>query len=234
MALLTLVHSPLVGPGTWDMLAPAIWARGHEVVIPNLTGTLAIGPPYAARQVRAVAEAVGGGRTVLVGHSGAGPLLAAIGDALAAVEGYVFLDAGLPAPGSSWFDSAPAELVEHLFTLASSGWLPPWPAWWGVEALAELLPDADLRSRFVAGCPRLPVAMLEEVRPATPSWESRRCGYVRFSDGYRDEAERARTLGWPVAELAGHHLSMLTDPDTVAEILLDLADQVRSRQNAGR
>jgi hypothetical protein len=222
------VHSPLVGPVTWDTLAPAIRALGHEVVVPDLTKMLASGPPYVARQVSAVAEAVAGRRTVLVGHSGAGPLLPAMGGALAAVDGYVLLDAGLPTPGRSWLDNAPADFAEHLLRLATDGWLPPWADWWGAEALAELLPDADLRTRFIAGCPRVPVAMLEEVRPAAAFWEASPCGYLRLSDGYRDEAERARALGWPVAEVTGHHLSMLTDPDAVAGALLDLAGWVRN------
>jgi pimeloyl-ACP methyl ester carboxylesterase len=226
MAVLTLVHSPLVGPATWEVLAPAIRARGHEVVVPDLTGTLVSGPPYVVRQIQAVAEAVGPRPAVLVGHSGAGPLLPAMGDALAAVDAYLFLDAGLPAPGSSWFDSAPADLVERLLTLADDGWLPPWPDWWDPEVLAELLP-ADLRIPFVASCPRVPVRMLEELRPAAPAWESRSCGYLRLSEGYRDGAEGARALGWPVAELPGHHLSMLTDPDLVADALLDLAGRLQ-------
>ena len=228
MRLLTLVHSPLIGPGTWDTLAPALRARGHGVVVPDLTRTLASGPPYALHQVKAVAEAVGGRRTVLVGHSGAGPLLPAMGEALAAVDGCVFLDAGLPTPDSSWLDNAPADLAEHLSALATNGWLPRWADWWGTEALAELLPDIDLRTRFIAGCPRVPVAMLGERRPAAALWEASACGYLLLSDGYREEADRARTLGWPIAELPGHHLSMLTDPDVVAEALLDLAGRVRT------
>jgi hypothetical protein len=226
MALLTLVHSPLVGPGTWDTLAPAIRLRGHEVAVPDLTGTLASGPPYVGHQVRLVAEVVGDRRTVLVGHSGAGPLLPAMAEALAAVDGCLFLDAGLPAPGSSWFDTAPTELAERLFNLASEGWLPPWPDWWGEEALAELLPDDQRRARFVAGCPRLPIAMLEEIRPAHSSWDGSACGYLRLSDGYAEEAARARALEWPVARLPGHHLSVLTDPDLVAETVLELARKV--------
>jgi hypothetical protein len=55
---------------------------------------------------------VDGRPTILVGHSGAGPLLAAMGESLGCVEGYVFVDAGLPHPGRSWFDSAPPELAE--------------------------------------------------------------------------------------------------------------------------
>ncbi len=108
MALaLTLVHSPLVGPATWDVLAAALSDRGREAWIPDLTWSVSDGPTYLAGQVASIVEVVDGRPTILVGHSGAGPLLAAMGESLGCVEGYVFVDAGLPHPGRSWFDSAP-------------------------------------------------------------------------------------------------------------------------------
>ncbi len=109
---LTLVHSPLVGPATWDVLAAALSGRGREAWIPDLTRSVSDGPPYLAVQVESIVEVVDGRPTILVGHSGAGPLLAAMGQSLGCVEGYVFVDAGLPHPGLSWFDSAPPELAE--------------------------------------------------------------------------------------------------------------------------
>ncbi|WP_418907337.1 hypothetical protein [Glutamicibacter endophyticus] len=48
-----LVHSPLVGPATWDALAADLRADGHRVTIPDLRDTLEGGPPYCARQVAA-------------------------------------------------------------------------------------------------------------------------------------------------------------------------------------
>jgi len=109
---LTLVHSPLVGPATWDVLAAALSGRGREAWIPDLTRSVSDGPPYLAVQVESIVEVVDGRPTILVGRSGAGPLLAAMGQSLGCVEGYVFVDAGLPHPGLSWFDSAPPELAE--------------------------------------------------------------------------------------------------------------------------
>lgn len=94
--LLTLVHSPLVGPAIWETLAQALRTRDHEVVVPDLTARLSGGPPYCSRQVAAIAEAVGQRWTVLVAHSVAGPLLAATRSALDDSHGYVFVDAALP------------------------------------------------------------------------------------------------------------------------------------------
>lgn len=165
--------------------------------------------------------------TVLVGHSGAGPLLAAVGDAVNRANGYLFVDAGLPSPGASRLLSAPAELAAQLRQMARDGWLPPWSQWWSSQELAGLLPNADVRARFGASCPPLPLAMFEEVHPPAPSWPESPCGYLRLSEAYQATADGARTLGWPVIELAGHHLSVLTDPDLVVNPLLDLLAQFR-------
>ncbi len=169
-----------------------------------------------------MADSVGQRRTVLVGHSGAGPLLAAAGDACGGVDGYVFVDAGLPTPGQSWFETVPAELAEQVHGIARDGWLPPWSEWWSPDEMAELLPDAQVREHFATGCPPLPVAMFEEALPPSPGWASRPGAYLRLSDVYEESAGQARALGWPVIELDGHHLSVLTEPELVMEAILDL------------
>src|SRR4051812_33319165 len=49
-ARLVLVHSPLVGPATWEPVAADLAGRGFQVSVPDLTGTVAAGPPFALRQ----------------------------------------------------------------------------------------------------------------------------------------------------------------------------------------
>lgn len=224
---LTLVHSPLVGPGTWEPLAAAARQRGYQVQVPDLTLTVSDGPPFASRQVDAVAATVGQTQTILVGHSGAGPLLAAMGDAVGGVAGFVFVDAGLPAPGKAWVETVPLELVAHLRGMARDGWLPPWSAWWGTDGLADLLPDDHIRERFVDQCPPLPMAMFEEVMPPSPGWSDRPGAYLRLSDAYQEPADQARALGWHVTEVAGNHLSILTNPELVIDPLFSLLCQLQ-------
>jgi hypothetical protein len=67
-----LVHSPLVGPSTWRWLAQELEAAGHRVSVS------AVPAPVAQRGWAAFADSVAAhtaGGEVLVGHSGAGPLL---------------------------------------------------------------------------------------------------------------------------------------------------------------
>ena len=41
VARLLLVHSPLVGRATWDLVAADLAGRGYQVGVPDLTGTIA-------------------------------------------------------------------------------------------------------------------------------------------------------------------------------------------------
>jgi Alpha/beta hydrolase family len=225
---LLLVHSPLVGCGTWDLVAADLAATGYEVSVPDLTGTVAAGPPYCVRQAEVIARSASGQPVIPIGHSGAGPLLAAAGALIDEVRGYIFADAGLPTPGQTWMETVPPELAAQLREMADTqDWLPPWPQWWGEEALAELIPDPDVRRHFAAGCPRLPLAMFEEVLPPEPQWPDAPAAYLLLSEAYQDHAATARELGWPVAERMSHHLAPITDPALVAGALRELLGRLR-------
>lgn len=222
--LFVLVHSPVVGSVTWQGVADRLRARGERVAVPDLTPALRGGPPYVDAQAAIVQRSAGTEPAILVGHSAAGPLLPALGARLEAA-GYVFVDASLPTPGRSWMDTAPGGLAGRLVAMEDDGWLPPWPQWWGDDVLAELVPDENVRRRFVADCAPLPLAMFRERRPEITGWPDAACAYLALSDGYAIDLQRARSLGWPAAELRSHHLAMVTDPDAVADGIRALAGQ---------
>jgi pimeloyl-ACP methyl ester carboxylesterase len=224
-ARLLLVHSPLVGCGTWEPIAKDLAGDGYPVTVPDLAGTVTAGPPYHLRQAQVIADSAGGRPAVLIGHSGAGPLLATAGMMLGeGVRGYVFVDAGLPTPGRSWMETVPPDLAAQLRRMADpQGWLPPWSQWWGDEELAALVPDPAVRQHFATGCPRLPLAMFEEIHPSVPGWPNASGGYLQLSEAYEDEAARASELGWPVRKRLSHHLALLTEPGQVAREVRELA-----------
>src|SRR5881392_163506 len=191
--LLLLVHSPLVGCATWDLVAAELASAGCELGVPDLTGTVNAGPPYCVRQAEVIARSASGQPAILIGHSGAGPLLAAAGAILDRVRGYIFADAGLPIPGQTWMETVPGELAAQLREMTDDqGWLPPWPQWWGEETLAGLIPDPSVRRHFAADCPRLPLAMFEEVHSPAPQWPNAPAAYLQLSEAYGDQAARAR------------------------------------------
>ena len=223
-ARLLLVHSPLVGCGTWAPVAAQLAADGYAVSVPDLAGTVAAGPPYLLRQAQVIADSAAGQPAILIGHSRGGPLLATAGTMLGqAVRGYVFVDARLPEPGLSWIQTVPPDFAAWLRDMADpQGWLPPWSHWWGEEELAALLPGPQVRQQFAAGCPRLPMALLEEVSPPVPGWPNAPGGYLQLSEVYDDDAAQAAELGWRVRQHPSHHLALLTDPGQVARELREL------------
>ena len=164
---------------------------------------------------------------ILIGHSRAGPLLATAGIMLGEkVQGYVFVDARLPALGRSWMETVSHDLAARMRDLADpQGWLPPWSQWWEEEGLAELLPDPAVRRHFAAGCPRLPMAMFEETYPPAPGWPNAPGAYLQLSEPYHDETAQARKLGWPVRQYLSHHLALLTEPGQVAREIRELISQ---------
>jgi len=224
--VIVLVHSPLLGPFAWESLANSLGNISRQTLCPDLTPCLTKTPPYWDCMVDAVRRSSRDRPVVLVGHSGAGPLLPALSPAFGLIEGYVFVDAGLPHPGRSFLGNLPVELAATLRAREDAGWLPPWSEWWPPAVLADLLPDDRQRLAFSERCPRLPFALFEEPMPAAPWWPDAPCGYLRLSPAYADLADEARGLGWPVRELASHHLGMLTDPQTVARELMALASEL--------
>ncbi len=198
--------------------------------MPDLTGTVTAGPPYAVRQAEVITRAAARAPAILIGHSGAGPLLpAAAAMTGGRAAGCVFVDAGLPMPGQAWMDTVPAELADLVGQMADDhGWLPPWPQWWGDDELARMLPDQAVREAFAAGCPRLPLAMFTELHPAGPRWPEAPAGYLLLSQAYEHQAAKARHRGWPVTRVMTHHLAMLTEPARIASALDELIREIPS------
>jgi pimeloyl-ACP methyl ester carboxylesterase len=222
--MLVLLHSPLVGPLTWQPAAASLRAAGYRVAVPSLTGVVDTGPPFyrklAGRVAETIRQADPTGAVVLVGHSGAGALLPAAAEAagvpLAAV---VLVDAILPHPGVSWLETAPPALREQLAGLARDGQLPPWHQWFPPEVVTQLLPEEDLRRRFTAELRRLPLAYFEEPAPMVSGWPWARGGYLRLSAAYDAVADEAERHGWLVVREPADHLAMLTRPAAIAGLL---------------
>lgn len=220
--MLLLIHSPLVGPLTWQPCAEVLQTRGHRVMVPSLLGVLPDqAQSYYLAHARRVADDVRNfaprARPLLVAHSGAGSLLPSIADALdMAASGAMFVDGLLPHDGASFFEIAAAAVRDKLRGLVENGRLPSWDRWFPPGTLETLLPEATLRAHFVAELPELPVAYFEERAPESSRWQSVPCGYLRLSGPYDEAADEAERRGWPTVRLETDHLAMMTRPDMVA------------------
>jgi pimeloyl-ACP methyl ester carboxylesterase len=222
-----LLHSPLLGPLTWQAVAVGLERRGHAASAPAWRPLSTIAEDFYAALADGMAHALAAsdGPIVLVGHSGAGALIPALAKRMGeAVAGVIFADAILPHPGRSWFDTAPGDMRDQLRAGARMGELPAWNDWWPPGALERLVPDAALREALIAELEPLPLAYFEEAAPATPL--AGPAAYLQLSGAYDDEGEAAGRYGWPRVRLPLHHLAMLTDPEPVAAALESLAERL--------
>jgi hypothetical protein len=137
------------------------------------------------------------------------------------VQRIILVDAILPHPGLSWFDTAPAEMRAHLRAGAQDRRLPSWDQWWPPGALARLVPEEGLLAALTAELEPVPVDYFEE--PAPELGLTGPCAYLQLSGAYDDEARVAGRLGWPTVRLPLNHLSMLTQPVAVASAIEGLA-----------
>ena len=140
-----LIHSPLVGPFIWSLVAEELRARDREVIVPTLSDAEDSATPYWQQYTAIVAHrltAVPRDRSVhWIGHSGAGPLLPALRQAVPhPVASYVFVDAGIhaTAPVTSTClrrSSGPSRCIAA--DVAGRGALPNW----NEAMLHPLIPD---------------------------------------------------------------------------------------------
>jgi hypothetical protein len=232
MAAWILVHSPFVGPLTWQPTARELVGRGHIVITPTLD-VAESRPPYWSHFAHRVADAVRGlperEPLVLVAHSAAGLLVPASWAAMAGrtVCACVFVDATLPRDGASLVELIPVGVgitMDRLREQAEGGLLPPWGTGWPDETGGSSYPTApsgNASSRNYA--PRPSRSTRNGRLWWLAGWPDAACRYLRFSALYADAEEQARRARWPTREVRGGHLHMLVEPAAVAEALIELA-----------
>lgn len=223
-----LVHSPLVGPLTWSLVAEQLQRRGIEALTPALQQDEGAPEPFWVQHARSAAEAlraVPADRTaILVGHSGAGQLLPGVRhQANRPVAAYVFVDAGLPEDGEPRLGAGAT--ATHLREMYARG--ERFPSWTD-EELRAVVPDPAFRRGLLAELRPQPWAFWVEPIPVFRGWPDAPCAYLRFAPNpaYDAAAAEAQRRGWPYSELSGGHFRMLVDPTAVTEALLDLVGRL--------
>ena len=230
--MLALIHGPVVGPLMWYPLAEELHRRGVETVVPEIADHPSRASPYWEQHARSVARGLrqmsAATEVVLVGHSGAGPLLPAIREAIERPVGaYVFVDASLPRKGASRLELLGDEMPEaarELERILATG--ERHPRWTDTD-LADAIPMPGLRRGVLESVRPRPAAFYTEPIPVFEGWPDAPCGYLRLSEPYRSASDRAREQGWMTGEMEGGHFLMLVDPPAVADALLELVAALR-------
>ncbi len=158
---------------------------------------------------------------LVVGHSGAGAFLPAIGSTLGNSAGLVFLDAVVP-PASGAHRTSPA-MREMLDSVTEDGVLRRWLDWWPEESIVDLLPHEADRAELGADMPRLPRSFYDIDIEVPSGWSQSRCGYIMLSDAHEAELHDSTERGWPTASVDSTHLAPHTQPEFVLREVLRLA-----------
>lgn len=233
MSTFVLVHGAWHGGWAWQRVVPALRAAGHEVHTPTLTGlsdrahtlTPQVGLSTHVQDVVALIENHDLHDVVLVGHSYAGQIITGVADRVPEhLNKKVHLDAFVGEDGEAAVDLLPATVAGHWREAADGpgfGWLVP------VRSLAKLgvtdQPDVDWLT------PRLtPHPWLTYTEPLrlTGKGDQVPSTFIECVDWMRvfaAQAQRAAARGWPVHEIATGHEAMVTAPDELAALLLDVA-----------
>lgn len=135
------------------------------------------------------------------------------------------MDADLP-PEADDAELMPSELLAELRAMACDGLLPKWSDWLGPEVMEELIPDATRRRAVADELPQLPVSYFEARVSAPRGWAAGRCGYVQLSEPYASDAAEAANRKWPVLQLPGAHLDIVTRPGAITDGILSVVDQL--------
>jgi hypothetical protein len=220
-----LIHSPLVGPLTWDLVAAEMREHGLNVFVPTLKDLPSANEPFWKQHAESVLKALVNAPKdiplILVAHSGAGPLLPAIRGMLPnPVQAYVFVDAGIPQLNTSRLDLMRSEDPEWANDfqkeLESGGRFPTW----SFDDLQEVIPDASLRQQMVAELQPRGLDFFTEPIPIFEGWPDAPCIYIQFSAPYIQPAMWAREAGWQVHQLEAGHFHMLVDAKTVTDLIV--------------
>ena len=214
------IHSPVAGRGTWRKVADL--CNGE---VPDLTAFVGADPPIWKAFVELATGEETVSEVVVVGHSGAGPLLPAIGANLPSPpRALIFVDAGVP-PARGHFTISP-EQRRFYEDHAVDGTLPRFSALFGDDVMAEMIPDPVERAALASEEPEIPLTYFHEPIPVPSGWSRRRCGYVRLSAAYDDALDEANARGWPTASLDLSHVAAVTHPDDVWDAIVNVLDRL--------
>jgi pimeloyl-ACP methyl ester carboxylesterase len=132
------------------------------------------------------------------------------------------------APDAAIRAAIPPQATETPVLVGHSGagfFLPSIAAVLGAPARRLVFVDAGIPpgdGEASAGA-RDPPALYESPIVLPTGWRTTPGAFLLLSEPWRQEAQTATSLGWPVVERLGTHLDIVNDPESVARDLVALA-----------
>ncbi|MDM9627570.1 alpha/beta hydrolase [Rhizobium sp. S152] len=220
-----LVHGAWADGSSWQKVIPLLLKEGVPVVaVQNPTSSLADDAAATRRIINSVE-----GPIVLVGHSWGGAVITEAGND-PKVKALVYVAAFAPKAGETVGDQvgrypAPPGLSQikndgaGYLTLSEEGW---------VNDVGQDLPKDEARVLAVLQPPLAASTFGDKV--TEPAWLSRLTWYVVSTEdrvvSVELERELAAAMGAKTTELKAGHLSLLSMPEAVTDVILDAVTAV--------
>jgi pimeloyl-ACP methyl ester carboxylesterase len=235
MATYVLIHGAWHGGWCWKRVLPHLRSAGHEAYAPSLTGSgdrkhlLAptVGMDTYVNDVLNLVESEELSDVILVGHSAAGAVISKAAESLPdRLRNLVYVDGAILPSGKSLFDVFPKQWVEQMRTSAREQghglYMPPEEGMI-FSFFASDCNDADRQWiwRRVTPQPIKPYedkVNLERFRELKPPRTYISCTRSRAGIN-RTQAE---ALGMRYFEIDSGHDPMISQPEQLASILLEL------------
>ncbi|MEZ4866269.1 MAG: alpha/beta fold hydrolase [Caldilineaceae bacterium] len=232
-ATFVLVHGAWHGGWCWKKLTPLLCAAGHAVFAPTLTGlgerahllNPQVGIKTHIDDIVALLDYEDLHNVILVGHSYGGMVISGVAERAAPrLAHLVYLDAFVPGDGQSLFDTIPdhGAAMKKIAEDSGDGWKVPLDkATFGVTDEVDI---AWMSTRITAQPLR---SFTEPVRLTDPTALALPRSYVLCRQEepslFAPFAEQAQRIGWGYHALMTGHDAMITEPEMLASILLEIA-----------
>lgn len=216
MTTYVLVHGAWYGAWAWDRVVPLLEKTGARTVVPELSAGAEVGLDDHADEITAVLESIDDD-ALLVGHSYAGLVVRQAADQRPDRVRHIVLVEGWAGPGgSSLFGLAPDWFAERLQPTAVDGELPTLPAsLLGVEDVDDV--------RWVEQCMRThPLRTFTDPTRLTGAVDQIPGTGIYGRSTPLPFADLARALGYRTVPMDGPHSVMITDPELLADLLLEV------------
>ena len=220
---LVLVTGPMVGASSWAPTAERLRASGWRVHVPDILSANGALPPWHALSAHYAKLLSLDGPPILVGHSLATVVVAALAPRVAA-RGLIMVDGEIP-PASGPVPPGRESFRAFVMGLAGDdGWLPRWSEWLrdhprrSFTGIDELARDANAFELFENDQPRVPAAWFADTIDLA-MWADSPAGYIQTSGFYDHAAEDAEMRGWPLLRLQGTHLHPTLQPEEMARAI---------------
>jgi pimeloyl-ACP methyl ester carboxylesterase len=229
-----LIPGSWLGGWCWARVAPGLEAAGHRVIAPTLPGlaeraselSASISLGMMISDIKATVERHGLDRFVLVGHSYAGLRITLVAASMPErIVKLIYHDAIFPLPGESWASQHPDEIVsDRRKVIAASA----------TRSLTAIDPrifgvDGDDRAWMLERQTEQPAAFYEQ--PAGynfDTWSTLPRAFVECTSPATSAVDRTRSRisgidDWTIRSLPTGHYPMVTMPEKLTAVLIDLA-----------